>query len=328
MTFNSNIFSFLKYGRPLILRAVIFYLILFTCQRLIIDYDKLSFGIKIRIIENLMPTDFGPLVQLVDLLNHESFREEGLGQLRKARVKDTEYYSYLQFYKTIVDFFPERADAHSLLGYLYYIYGDTRGAMKSYEKAIQNNPEVFWFHYNLGLLHYGLKDYKKASELLGRSLEKTADDTMQYIVSSKIVYLSIVMSRPLFGQQIRLRLQKGYQDAYRMLILSYLNNRDYQSMLNAVTQAIQNEIAPQADYFYYGSLAHFHLKNYDQAVIFAQQCLKRDKRMSQAYAIWVESLTKLNPQANTKKILNNAKKYREELNGLYLRQNNIFLQIF
>ena len=106
----------------LLKRAIVFYVILFLLSNVLIKYDLINFGIKIRIIDNLMPDSFSYLVDLSS---------------GRRSADQTRLMPYLNFYGTVYRFFPERSDALNLLAFCYYYFGEIGQAKASYQKALE-----------------------------------------------------------------------------------------------------------------------------------------------------------------------------------------------
>jgi len=311
-------------------RAILLYIILFSLQRFIVDYDRLYFGLRVRIIDSLMPSDFNPLIQLIK--NQDKFivnirQNEGKGIVLSKELAE-HYISYVNFYRSVADLFPERADAWNALGFLYYVQGDVKKSLSIYNKAIQINPDIFWVHYNKGLLNYIKGNQKETIVNLEKALRVDLKKTLEHISHSKIIYLSIILSDINFGHKTRERLFKGYSDAYRLLIINHLYSKDYVAMLKVVTESIYKKAQPLDDFYFYGGLAHFHLKQYDQAILFFKECLKINKNHREAYEQGARVYQSIGDEKNSEKLFAKALSLKNSTERIGERENKMRLQIF
>jgi Flp pilus assembly protein TadD len=67
---------------------------------------------------------------------------------------------------------PGYASAHNGLGAAYSQAGDVEGAIRSWEKAVEINPDLAFALYNLGLASLRKGDKAKALEYLSRYKQK------------------------------------------------------------------------------------------------------------------------------------------------------------
>lgn len=79
--------------------------------------------------------------------------------------KDEEFYrsAILNFQKAI-ELEPKFADAYINLATAYYLWGMKDKAIKSYGEALKNNPASVPIIFNMGMLYFLEKNYKKAKE--------------------------------------------------------------------------------------------------------------------------------------------------------------------
>lgn len=177
-------------------RTVTFYLILYVISNLLIDYDRIRFGLKIRILNQSMPVSFQYLIELA-----EGQRKAGAEELMK----------YIRFYERVVVFFPDRADAFGLLGFCYYHLGLKDKALAAFFKAHQLKPNFFWYPYNLGILHMELKNIQQAAKYWQMALSADFQETLNFMNGSKVIYRSLFMHDPDYNRILPVRLRNAYQ---------------------------------------------------------------------------------------------------------------------
>ncbi|MDO8580873.1 MAG: tetratricopeptide repeat protein, partial [Candidatus Omnitrophota bacterium] len=167
-------------------------------------YEKIKFQNQIESLNVTMPGSFSYLLDV------EKLKKVDLREINR----------YINFYQKIVDYFPEQADAHSMLGFCYYYRGDGAKALSAYKKAINNHPDYFWFYYNLGVIYFQKSDYVQAVPFLEKAIKTNPDENLRYTLSSNVVYRGVLDEIPQPDQELKRRLVSGYQQAYFLLALS------------------------------------------------------------------------------------------------------------
>ena len=119
---NIKIDKFIQYIILIFQRSLIFFIIIVLLSHLVINYKRLKFKVQINAINYAMPSSFNNIVEVV--------RE-------KKKINYEMFSKYIEFYSRIIQFFPERADAHGMLGFCYYHGGYQTKSIHSYEKAIE-----------------------------------------------------------------------------------------------------------------------------------------------------------------------------------------------
>ncbi len=126
---------------------------------------------------------------------------------------------YIIYYKIISALSRGNADADVLLGYCYSRMGRNDTAVSYLEKAAGLKPQSFWVYYDAGVLYLKENDFPKAGQMLGQAINVVPQTALEALYSSKI-YLDILTGQGIQPQTVAGRLNKGYQDAYRLLMLT------------------------------------------------------------------------------------------------------------
>jgi len=166
--------------------------------------DKAKARIEIMMINLFKPSSFIPFVRFIGHPKNSP----------KAFLS-----SLLYYYERIIEFAPERAEAHGILGYNYYHLDKHKKATVFYLEAMRLNPNFFWFPYNLGIIHYKNGDYTQAADLFKTAMHIKPEYTLKSIYLSKIY--SQIRDAENFHFNLEKRLQLAYQKCYALLALSY-----------------------------------------------------------------------------------------------------------
>lgn len=300
----------------LLRRAMCFYLVIFFLIYVVVDYEKVRFGLKVRIIENFMPSSFRYLTSIVK----ENATE------RSAELKE-----YIKFYEKVNQFFPNQVDTLSMLGFCYSKLGDTRRAVFYYNKAIQLDPQYFWPYYNLGLIYFKNRLFKEARAMFQQAILCDLNYALNFIHQSKVVYRSIALDDPLFGQEAPKRLREGYKNAYVLLLFTDFELKDYSLMLKDAHEAMTKKLDNQDIFYFFVGLAEYELKEFKKAVYLFKVALKHNSRSYDSYYYLGLSYQALKEKESAQEAWKNiqGKLRKEELGKYYLGQiQQLALQIF
>ena len=157
------------YGRFILQRAVVFFLLLWGLNLIFVNYDQVDSEFKIRTLNFIRPS-FEPLIEAAEYRT----------KMEKKQLKE-----YVQYYKKIIEYIPGRSDAYGLLGFCYYNAGFYAKAIEYYQQAIELHPPVFWFHYNLGVAYFRSGQFDAAIEAFESAKTKRADLTLRYVRASR-----------------------------------------------------------------------------------------------------------------------------------------------
>ena len=296
--------------KPLLKRAFIFYAFLFLLAAVLVNHDRIRFGYKIRILDTLMPVSFNYL------LDHMIDQKYAPSDLRP----------FTSFYKKVTDFFPNEADAWGMLGFCHFYEGRTKEAVDDYQKAVELEPKFFWFYHNLGVVYFKQGEYLKAIDVTKQGLRRNPQDSLQFIASSTVIYRSLLLS--LKNQNINLtkRMEQGYRNSYKMLILSYYELKDFHEMLRIADIVTRMEVEGKDEFYYYAGVAAYELKAYEQAKQYLEISIKLNSTV-QANSFLALSLQGLGQKEKANTILKRIKPFKDNEINFIVNVNDITLMI-
>jgi len=241
-------------------RVAVIYLAVFLAFYFFLDISPAVRTAQLRVLNRVIPTSGKYLIDLMD---------------RKAEFDKDRMAEHLLYFQKVVEFLPQRADSHAMLGFCYFYAGQTKKALAGYERSVELNPAFFWSDYNLGLLYFKEGRYQQAVEPLHLALSTNPEVTLAIFYSSK-VYGDIIQEENIPQGEVLRRLQEGYADARRLLVLSYYALGEYQKMFEEAARAIQLQQDRDGFFHYYAGLAAYHTQDHRSTVLFLDQFLKRN----------------------------------------------------
>ena len=293
-------------------KIFVLYLLSFFLFNAIVDKNK----IHLRILNNLLST--------IDYLVEFSSGEEPFD-------RET-FLGYVDYYKQILKYMPRRADALGLLGYCYYYLGEKSRAIDFFQEAIDQEPGFFWFHYNLGLIYFQDGLYEKAQDSFKRALSCDPEKTLKFVYSSRILqYIGPTdkvdfpvnngyhkRSRQEIYQELGTGLEKAYQRARQLLILSFNETQNFSEMLQAAQIGLENHKGDPLFFYFYAGLGAYQLKNYPVALGFFNHCIEKDPR-SQAFHYLGLTLLAMHQDQLARPILQSYENHKE----MYAQKENL-----
>ncbi len=158
--------------------------------------------------------------------------EKGLDPVDKIRLE-----KYRVYYHKLIQYKPDLAEAHMMLGYCDFYLNDLDGAGLSFKKAVDLKIPLPAAYYNLGLVSYMKGDYVFAVKVLKAALEANLSQMSSFLIGSK-VYLDIITSSSNIVEENQQRLVDQYRAIYRLLILCFYQLKDNEQMLLYFKQAV------------------------------------------------------------------------------------------
>ncbi len=143
-----------------------------------------------------------------DLSQWKSFFA-GQAVVDKSFLKDS-----IRYYKTIVDYLPDMAEAHHMLAVCHYLLGDKQAAFVHQQTAVVLEPRFFAAWYDLGIMYYHQGQFKQSAESFHRALNILPVATLKIIETSRI-YGEIIYSSGMTDIVNAQKMQAGYNDAAR-----------------------------------------------------------------------------------------------------------------
>lgn len=270
---KKQVLGFWKMLRWIATRAVVFYVLIYFMTTSFVDFDQIKFGYKIRLLNKIIPKSYSLMIDLA----------QGKPLDDRARLKP-----YIKFYEKLVGFFPERADAFSVLAFCYYHNQEWQPAVSAYQQALDLNADVFWFHYNKGFILYKNKQFQDALKVFEGARGCELSSTVEFIKESKIVYRLIGVDDAVFFAQANQRLIQGREDVYFLSALIGYSLKRYDELL-AMADLARSQGIQDADFWFYAGMAAFQMKNYDAASECFIFCLSRDQQNVKAWEILEQS---------------------------------------
>ena len=259
-------------------RAAVFYLLVFLLSNTIIDYEKIKFSMQIRALNSIMPKSFATLLT-----------ESGPGK----KINDVDLKAYMRFYQRVTEFFPEQADAYAMLGFCYFNKGDIARAIVMYRKAFDLNNQVFWINYNLGVLYAIANQDQEAENYLKRATVADPKNTLNFVVSSNVIFRSLMMDAGITLDSLRKNLNQGYFQAHLLLLIVEDRQKEFSEMLLTAQNAINLNFPRKEIFFYYAGYASLQLQDFTQAVKYFQESIQLNPNVRDVHSQLAAAIEKM-----------------------------------
>ena len=128
---------------------------------------------------------------------------------------------YRDYYEKALQWFPQIPELQGVLGFIYYHLGEKQKSVDFYQRAIRQDPNFFWNHYNLGIILYSEKQYPLAINEFQKALACPFDLNLRFIADSRIFFQIFWPAPNWEGFSVRKSLEGGYHTAQIFLGLSY-----------------------------------------------------------------------------------------------------------
>ena len=272
-------------------RAIVLYFAVFLLSTTFIKYQKLKMDAELRLLNQLMPTNFVYLVETIE---------------KKGSTGKKEIIIYRNFFDEMVKHFPETPDAYTLLGFCYYYENKKDLAIATLKIAVKKSPEYFWNYYNLGVIYFKDDNYREAVKYLDKAIASDRAKALQFILNSTAVYRLVRSDNRISDDELGWRFALGLQSAYRLIILSHERLRNYADMSAYAQSALVAGVGAEETFYYYAGLAEYHMKNYDRALAYFQECLRRDADHPESYYYVGLILKAKGDRENAARVLNRS----------------------
>jgi len=293
-------------------RAVVLYLLLYLLQLVMVDYEKIHFGIKIRTLNYMMPKSYDYLIELEDFKRRPS----------------KELHRYRLYYEKMIDTFPKSSDAQSLLGFCYFHSNRYDKAIAAYQKAIAINDKIFWYPYNLGTIYYKKRQFKDAIAMFKQALATKPKHAIIYANASEKVLLPIIIKAEDQEIELKRRLTVGYRNAYTLLSLSYYRLKDYSAMFQTANRALIANVGLKDLFYLLGGVAAYEQKDLKNSLLFLLECVKMSPENTSAYHYLGQTYRDLGRKREAEENFAKSKSLLKTKGNMIIRDDKIGLRLF
>lgn len=269
-------------------RAFWLYAILIVASVQLIDFNKIDQGLKLRVLTYLMPASFD---YIVELINTE----------KPAEPQKLKPYKY--FYERMVEYLPERADAHDFLAFCYARLGNKGKALALWHKARDIEPGYFGTNFNLGKAYFEQEDYEMSSRYLEAAVRSDAQSSYQLIVFPKSLYGLTIQRAPEGSIDALARIKEAYAQDLEYLILSRYHLNDNSGMYKYAVLGIKSKFGHKDVFYFYAGLAAYRSGNYAQAAEYFKVSLDISPWRAEPLLGYVNALIKLNKFTQAQRVL-------------------------
>ena len=137
-----------------------------------------------------------------------------------AKPDESQLRLFQEYYLKAVRKIPQLTEAHGLLGFLHQLLNEPEQAKTFYRNALELNPNYFWVHFNLGVLHWDQGNFNNAAVSFQNALNTPIEANVKFIYSSRVYQQIFWPLRELGGAAVGKNLEEGYKVCARMVSLN------------------------------------------------------------------------------------------------------------
>lgn len=208
------------------------------------------------------------------------------------------------YFRALLGYLPSNALARANLGFCYFYLNEKERAIESYKKAIESEPRLYTFYYDLAYIYLVSKDYSNSIESFFDSLSR--------IPASKAYYYSILGSNVKIieglKKQIDMLYQRSLYDREQIFVNiaeAYYQMKDYNNMKKISLEGLK-VFRNNDRLYYYAGLSFYYVKDYRKAVEYLTVATRLEPNHSKAYYFRAESFKELGLGSNFKSDMKRA----------------------
>jgi len=154
------------------------------------------------------------------ILNHyrNSARYVTNYAIQSALYDEIKFRESVEYSNRLIQFIPRLEMAYGVLGYSYERLNEYDSAILAYQKAIEHRPELFGFHYNLGLLYYRVGQFEEAKEALSNGLALQPQESIEYQRKVGQRLFNNEQIQQAWIARSTIELKKAYDDSMKLLM--------------------------------------------------------------------------------------------------------------
>ncbi len=236
----------------------------------------------------------------------------------KDKVDKKEFMDYIAYYKQLQKLDPTRAETYGILAFCYYWLGEYKKSEESLLKAIELNPNFFWYYYNLGVIYFQQGRYKDAVKMFDKSLVSSPALSLMYIRSPQTLHRSILNTDNDFAAGIEQRLKQGRCKAELLRLAGYYYLKQYKHTVILAQRCIALDTCADKDYcLCFLGMALYKLGAYNKAAYFLRKSFVENGGYAEGYDYYSRIIKRFG--AVEKSAILNTKVYALKQAGKTLR---------
>lgn len=117
----------------------------------------------------------------IKVLNHYRNSARYVNQFAvrpNVEYRPKDFYRAGEYHSRLIKLLPNETLSYGALGYVYHKLGQTQRSISAYEKAVQYNPDLFGYQFNLGLLYYQEGRFDEALKVLKKALKTSPNPSI------------------------------------------------------------------------------------------------------------------------------------------------------
>lgn len=303
-------FNFKNLLKFIICNCALFYFIIFLIGYNLTDIKKLKSGFAVR--NYYMRANILYLIQSVE--GKTDFDPEELKKIT-------------QYYETSAQYLDQEADVFGVLGVCYFYLNDRAKSIETLNKAIEINPNFFWYHYDLAAIYYNQKNYSQALISFENAVKIQPAQTLQAIGDSKKIYW------PLFGglaniNKLRTRLVEGYWQSYKIMTYICLDQKKYSEAIGYATYAINAKLDQNGEFYFLAGMAYYKLNQFDNAIIVLNKANQKNPQFADGFYYLGLCLKNIGQKQAGENMITQSNQMKENVPQTAIIDSIVFPQVF
>jgi len=201
-----------------------------------------------------------------------------LVDIQKGKVPEGKIQSFAEYYEEVAGKAGAKDYGYSLAGYCYFYLKDYDAALHYYRKAYDENPRLFYYAHNIGLILLSQREYKEAKKYLRQAQQAHPPISLAFILENLRAHPKIVYQRQFDLKKLTDKILARFTINAQALAIVHYYLEEYEDLLGLAQGVLHTTMEDREVFGFYAGLAFYQQKKYPLAVKFLNDYLKNNKQ--------------------------------------------------
>lgn len=190
--------------------------------------------------------------------------------------------SLLNYYSKAAYYFPDNADILYMYAFMTAEKGEYDQAIVYFKESQKLDKDLFWAHYNAGMLLFAKKDYVAAKLQFKQALDLYIKQTVERIYRSGVFHdlLQVTGFEP---RDLLTHLQLHYENAQKGILLCYFYEGNYEELFEKSAALVREQEKTDSFYLFMMGASLIELQQYEIGLGILQSIAKGEDIFSETY---------------------------------------------